>query len=89
MKTKQSNKKYALLGIQFTSFMVTPVLVCVLGGSYVQKKYNLGDWFMNACVALAVILLITNLISFARMAIKLSESDKKSQVDEDENKPRN
>lgn len=78
MKSKQTDKGYLMLGLQFTSSMVTPVLVCVLGGSFLQRKYNLSDKFMGFCVALAVILLITNLIAFAKMAIKMSEKDKTS-----------
>lgn len=71
-------KSYAVLGLQFTSMMITPVVVCILIGYYFEKKYNLGSWFMNLCVFVSIALLIFNLISFARRAIRISENQKNS-----------
>ena len=75
---KKPLKSYAILGLQFTSMMITPVIVCILIGYYVEKKYNLGSWFMTICVFVSFALLIFNLVSFARMAVHISEKQKNS-----------
>lgn len=83
LKQKPIKNNYAVLGLQFTSMIVTPVLVCVLLGSYIQNKYDLGNWFMNLCIILAIVLIITNLIFFARMAIKISQQESRREKNED------
>lgn len=75
-KNKDKNFSGLVLGLQFTSMMTVPTVVCIFAGLYIQKKYSLGDWVMLAAVALAGIMMISNLYYFAKSAMSISGKSK-------------
>lgn len=82
MKKDYSKLSYLALGLQFTSSVVVPPVVCIFLAIYLQDKYKLGDWVMGASVALSVVLIFSSLYNLAKSAIILS---KKHDGDKSEN----
>ncbi|MBQ8379025.1 MAG: AtpZ/AtpI family protein [Oscillospiraceae bacterium] len=78
------NKKisYFALGLQFTSSIVVPPVVCIFLALYLQEKYKLGDWIMGVSVALAAVLMFASLFNFAKAAVLLSK--KRDEASEEE-----
>ena len=70
------NKKYSrinilALGSEFVSLIIFPVVFFVLGGLYLQKKYNLSDTFIIFCVIASIIFMISNIIFFIYKVMKI------------------
>lgn len=70
------------LGLQFTSSIITPVIIFLVGGSYIQRKYYFPSYFMGICAFLTVFFIVLNLVSFVKKAIKFSYSNSKSKGDD-------
>lgn len=70
---KQNKLSYFALGLQFTSSIIVPPIVCVYLGMYFAQKYNLGDWVMGVSVGTAALLMVTSLYSFAKTAVMISK----------------
>lgn len=49
---------------QLAFVIVTPLLVFLLGGSYVVKRFNLPDWVMLICVGLAILFMLSGAINY-------------------------
>ena len=77
--------KNILLGFEFTSCFVTPIIIFILGGLYIQKKYDLSDKFIVICVILAILFMIINLIAFIKKVLLIC---KKSSIKGDNNESR-
>lgn len=80
----KNNKKlsYFALGLQFTSSIIVPPVVCIFLAQFLQEKYKLGDWIMGVGVALATVLMFASLFNFAKAAIMLSK--KRDEASEEE-----
>lgn len=79
---KNKTFSYLALGLQFTSSMVVPPVVCIFLALYLQDKYKLGDWVMGVSVALAALLMFSSLISFAKTAVAISKNKEKDSKEE-------
>ena len=73
---------YLALGLQFTSSIVVPPIVCVYLGLYLQDKYKLGDWIMGVSVGLSAVMMFASLYNFAKSAVVLSENKNKDSMEE-------
>lgn len=49
---------------QLAFVIVTPLLVFLLGGSYVVKRFALPDWVMLVCIGLAILFMISGAVNF-------------------------
>ncbi len=49
---------------QLAFVIVTPLLVFLLGGSYVVKRFDLPDWVMLICVGLAIVFMLSGAVNF-------------------------
>lgn len=82
------NKKFSkiskfVLGIEFVSIIVSPVVFFILGGLYLQAKYNLSDTFITFCVIASIIFMIVNIIFFIYKIINIyAPSSKKGENNE-------
>ncbi|MBE6836571.1 MAG: AtpZ/AtpI family protein [Ruminococcus sp.] len=83
MKKKNNMLSYLALGLQFTSSIVVPPVVCIYLGLYLQDKYKLGDWVMGVSVSLSAVLMFASLYNFAKAAVVISKNkdeDSKEEV---------
>lgn len=71
-----SSKSLLALGLQFTSMIVTPTVVLVLGAMYLQDKYGYGDGVMIGAVLLSFLFMFTNLYSFVKSVLRLTKNSK-------------
>lgn len=49
---------------QLAFVIVTPLLVFLVGGSYVVKRFNLPDWVMLICVGLAILFMLSGAVNY-------------------------
>lgn len=83
-KNSKNDKSLFVLGMQFTSMMVGPVVFFVLGAMYLQKRYGLGDNIMVLALLLSILSMIAGMYNFVKTAIKLTDDTKKGKSDESE-----
>ena len=67
------NISFWALGLQFTSSILVPPIVCIYLGTYLQEKYSLGDWVMTVSVGVAIVLMFSSLYNFAKTADLISK----------------
>ncbi len=70
------NKKFStinkvVLGIEFVSLIISPVIFFILGGLYLQAKYNFSDTFIIFCVFASILFMIVNIILFIYKIINI------------------
>ncbi len=82
------NKKFStinkvVLGIEFVSLIISPVIFFILGGLYLQAKYNFSDTFIIFCVIASILFMIVNIILFIYKIINIyTPSSKKGENNE-------
>lgn len=61
--------------------IATPLLLFLVGGSYLVKRYNLPDWVMLICVILAILFMISGIVNFVfRLVAFLGRRDRNKQI---------
>ncbi|MGN0682393.1 MAG: AtpZ/AtpI family protein [Oscillospiraceae bacterium] len=66
---------------QLAFVIVTPLLVFLLGGSYLVKRFNLPDWVMLICVGLAILFMISGAVNFIfRITAYYEKKDKDKKI---------
>lgn len=66
-------RQYTLIGLKFTSMIISPVILCIIIGLVGQKKFGLSQWFMTVCIFTAVICVIVNLMIFVKSALQIPD----------------
>ncbi len=81
---KFSSKSKVALGFEFVSLIISPIVFFILGGLYLQEKYNLSDTFITFCVIASILFMIGNIIIFIYKIINIyAPSSKKGENNED------
>lgn len=62
---------------QLAFVIITPLLLFLGGGSWAVKHFELPDWVMGICVALALIFMIGGAVSYIYQLIKIYEKPDK------------
>lgn len=66
---------------QLLFIIATPLLLFLVGGSYIVKRYNLPDWVMLICVILAILFMIGGVVNFiCRLMKSLGRRDRNKKV---------
>lgn len=79
---KNENPLSVYVYISQLAFVVaTPLLVFLLGGSYVVKRFGLPDWVMVICVIAAVVVMLSGTINFIfQIAAYFERRDKNKKI---------
>lgn len=67
--------KYFSYGLQFTAIVIAPFIVCILLGGYIQRKYALGDWVILVSIVVAVVLMISDMVSFGKTMLRKMDKE--------------
>lgn len=70
MKKKENLVSVYARVSQLVFVIITPLLLFLGGGYYVTRKYDLPEWVMVICVALALIFMIGGAVSYLYQLIK-------------------
>ena len=62
---------------QLAFVIITPLLLFLGGGSWAVRHFDLPDWVMGICVALALIFMIGGAVSYLYQLIKMYEKSDK------------
>lgn len=85
IKNKNMLLNKLALGFEFVSLILSPVVIFILGGLYLQEKFNLSDGFLTFCVITSFVFMIGNIIMFIYKIIKIYTPSSK-EGDNNENK---
>ena len=67
--------KYLIWVTTLSFSLIGPVVFCLLGASYLQKRFLLGGWLMPTAIVLGLIGGAANVLRFFRFMQKEAEKD--------------
>jgi len=83
MKNKYSKLNALKTGFEFTSLVLSPILIFIVGGRYVQLKNGFDDDFFVVCVLLSMFFIVFNtVIMFIRVLKGFNKKAQKGENDE-------
>ena len=77
MKKKDSPLSVYANVSQLAFVIIAPLLLFLWGGSALVKKFNLPDWVMGICIALAIIFMVCGAGNYIFKLIKMYEKPEK------------
>lgn len=77
MKKKENLVSVYATVSQLAFSIITPLLIFIVGGSALAKKFDWPDWAMGVCVALGILVMIASAVSYLAQLIKLYGKDDK------------
>lgn len=78
MKKKENLVSVYAIASHFAYVIITPLLLFLVGGNWAVKHFELPDWVMGLCVALALIFMLGGAISYTLQLIKLYGGENKT-----------
>lgn len=78
MKKKENLVSVYAVVSQLGFAIITPLLVFLVGGNYVVKRFELPDWVMGISVALGIIFMISGAASYISQLLKMYAKDDKT-----------
>lgn len=68
-----SSLKYIVWVSSLSASLITPIVICVLGAGWLQKKFSLGGWVMGAGIILGLLTAVMNLVKFFKFVQQQAE----------------
>ncbi len=76
--------KIVRFGFMFTSMIVSPIIVFIFGGIYIQKKFNLPEVFIAICAIFSIVFIIVNFVVFVLKMTSSKQNTKRNLGEKDE-----
>lgn len=64
-------------GLQFSFAVAIPLVVCIMGGRYLQDRFGLGEWVTIVSIILAMVFVVADVYSLGKIILRDIEKAKK------------
>lgn len=78
MKKKENLVSVYAVVSQLAYTILTPLLIFLVGGNYVVKRFELPEWVMGLCVALGIVFMLGGAIAYTLRLLKLYGGENKT-----------
>lgn len=57
-------------GLQFTLAVAIPLVLCIVGGKYLQDRFSLGDWVIVVSIIVAMVFVVADVYSLGKTILR-------------------